>query len=386
MHTYDKKIMTGFSLVEIMVGLTIGLITVLVIIQVMQVAETRKRSSTAGADSLVNAALGLYTIERDAKNAGYGLTTVNAAIGCPIRAKNGGTDINLDLAPVVITNGTTTIADAPDRIRFLASSKTGVTLPTRISVAHPANSATIFVESDLGMEETDLILAVPATIVTTGGTPNWCTLMEISSGVGGGGNGNNNNNGNGQGQNKVVHNSGQSPLNQPGGQNIMPTNGYAVGDYLFNLGDFSDHTYTITNNHLTLNDFNIRTNSTNQLALYPHIVQLQAVYGKDAIGSDGIVDTWNVTAPTTLAEWQQIHAVRMAIVARSQTLEANNVTLAGANCAPAPHPAAICWRPDPNADAVAINVNYDNANPNWQRYRYHVMETTIPLRNVIWQR
>jgi type IV pilus assembly protein PilW len=50
-----------------------------------------------------------------------------------------------------------------------------------------------------------------------------------------------------------------------------------------------------------------------------------------------------------------------------------------------PHPAAICWKPDPNANGVKIDVNINNANPNWQHYRYRVIETTIPLRNLVWQ-
>jgi type IV pilus assembly protein PilW len=380
-NTVNRKASAGFSLVEIMVGLTIGLITVLVITQVMGVAEARKRTSTSGADSILNAALGLYTIERDAKNAGYGMTTVNATVGCPVKAQNNGVDLDFQMVPAVITDGTNGSADT---IRFLASNKNGVTMPTKISVDHSKTAANFFVESDLGIEEGDLILAVPAVLDTSITPTNWCTVAQVT-GMGG----NNNNNGGGQGQNQVLHNSGQSPLNQAGGQSIMPNDGYGVGDYLFNLGDLSDHTYRIEDNFLVLRDFNLKTNVTNNLFLYPHIVQMQAVYGKDTTG-DSIVDAWNATAPTTAAQWQQVRALRIALVARSQTAETSTVTLDGTVAASTcdstnPNPAAICWRPDPGGNGVVINVNIGNANPNWQKYRYRVMETTIPLRNVIWQ-
>jgi type IV pilus assembly protein PilW len=123
--------------------------------------------------------------------------------------------------------------------------------------------------------------------------------------------------------------------------------------------------------------------------MYPNIVQLQAVYGKDT-DNNNIVDAWNATAPTSAAEWQQIRAIRLAIVARSQSPEMTDVTLDGSvstsSCASTtPHPAAICWQPTPGGNGVKIDVNIGNTNPDWQRYRYRVVETTIPLRNVIWQ-
>jgi type IV pilus assembly protein PilW len=116
---------------------------------------------------------------------------------------------------------------------------------------------------------------------------------------------------------------------------------------------------------------------------------MQAVYGKDTtVPADGVVDAWNATAPTTAAQWQQVRAVRMALVARSATTEPANVTLDGAQAAStcnstSPHPAAVCWRPDPGGNGVKIDVSANTAN--WQRYRYRVFESTVALRNSIWQ-
>jgi type IV pilus assembly protein PilW len=79
-------------------------------------------------------------------------------------------------------------------------------------------------------------------------------------------------------------------------------------------------------------------------------------------------------------------AIRVAIVARGQVQE-GTVTLDGANAASTcnsttPHPAAVCWKPDPTGNGVKIDVSASSAN--WQKYRYRVLETTIPLRNRIW--
>lgn len=385
MNTDKARRSAGFSLVEIMVGLTVGLVTVLVVMQVMQVAEARKRASTSGADAVVNAALGLYMIERDGKNSGYGMTSVQGSLGCPIRARNGSVDRDFNLVPVAIVDGS---SGAPDTIQFLASNKNGVTLPTRIAVDHPVTAANFFVESDLGVEEGDMMIAVPSVLSTASPPTTWCSVFQVT-GTGGSGGGGGSGGAGGQGQNQVLHNSGQSDWNQPGGSTIFPPAGYAPGDHVINLGNFLDHTYSISANYLVLTDYHMTSNTSDELMMYPNVVQLQAVYGKDTdIPKDNRVNAWNATAPTTPAEWQQVIAVRVALVSRGQSAEPGVVTLDGANAASTcssttPHPAAVCWKPDPNGNGVKINV--DTGNPNWQRYRYRVVETTIPLRNAIWR-
>jgi hypothetical protein len=59
--------------------------------------------------------------------------------------------------------------------------------------------------------------------------------------------------------------------------------------------------------------------------LFPQIVNMQALYGKDTDG-DGIVDTYDETTPTTPAGWRQVLTIRVAIVARSIKDEGSNVT------------------------------------------------------------
>lgn len=353
----------GFSLVEVMVALTIGLLTALVVSQVMQVAEARKRAAASGADTTVNATLGLYMIERDGRNAGYGLASVRDSIGCEIRLTHAGVpQPPLNLVPVMIGDG----ADgAPDTLRFLASQMERAAMPTRIAVDHPQQASRFMVESDLGMRVGDMIVAVPATIAG-----NWCSVFQATAIE----------------TNEVQHEAGESPWNQEGAASIFPASGYASGDYVINLGRFQDRTYRIANNALGMTDFDAQTNTPVEMDLYPHIVQLQAVYGKDT-NDDGVVDAWNADMPADAAGWQSIRAVRVALVARSEQPETEIVTLDGTDaastCASAnPHPAAVCWRPDPNGNGVAINVSAGT--PNWQRYRYRVMETTIPLRNAIW--
>src|SRR3989442_3725275 len=62
----------GFSMVELLVAMLIGLIGMIIIFQVFQVSEGIKRSTTSGGDAQQNGVIALYTIEREFKNAGMG--------------------------------------------------------------------------------------------------------------------------------------------------------------------------------------------------------------------------------------------------------------------------------------------------------------------------
>ncbi|MGB8856654.1 MAG: prepilin-type N-terminal cleavage/methylation domain-containing protein, partial [Burkholderiales bacterium] len=58
----DKQ--SGFSLVEVMVGLLIGLLGTIVIFQVFSISEGQKRTTTSGNDANQSGVFALYTLER----------------------------------------------------------------------------------------------------------------------------------------------------------------------------------------------------------------------------------------------------------------------------------------------------------------------------------
>src|SRR5258706_14163460 len=71
----------GFSLIEILVAVAIGLIGCVIIFQVFAVSENNKRATTGGADAQVAGALALFTLERDIKMAGFGVNERGALGG-----------------------------------------------------------------------------------------------------------------------------------------------------------------------------------------------------------------------------------------------------------------------------------------------------------------
>lgn len=98
------KANTGFSLVEVMVGVVIAMLGIIIIFQVFSVSEGIKRTTTSGGDALQNGASSLLALERSLKEGGYGIfSSTNLA---PLPADPAGT------APVVITAGAANASDS----------------------------------------------------------------------------------------------------------------------------------------------------------------------------------------------------------------------------------------------------------------------------------
>lgn len=376
----------GFTLVEIMVGIVIGMLGILVIMQMFALFEGQKRTSTTGSDAQTNGAFATFTAERDIRLAGFGMGLVEA-LGCEIhRAYNtqgpGGASPAVQtfrMVPVDITNGA---GGAPDTIRILYSSKTTLSLPLTITTDHPAEAANFFVNSAMGIAEGDVMIVYDPYDPT-----KWCTQVEVSgiptTNCYTSGNGTNT----GTGCSQIHHNATPAfPWNWPGGHNIFPAGGYQKGSRIFNMGTFTDHTYSIAmdassmEGSLRLTDFNNNTNANEIRDLAPGIVNLQVQYGKDT-NNDQVVDQWDSVDPAATSGWRQIRAVRMAIVARSSQMEKEDVSdVLNAQGG------TVTWSGSGDANAVLrIDRHPDGtANADWARYRYKVYETVIPLRNVIW--
>lgn len=363
----------GVTLIELMVGLLIGMFATLVVAQVLAFAERYKRTTTGGSDAQVNGALALYTVQRDLQMAGYGVTTSASALGCEIRARRGGVDFTWSLAPLTIADGA---GGLPDTINVMASSKP-YSVPVRITVDHPRTAANFFVQSALGVAEGDLMIAVPQTIDAA----NWCSVLNATQD---GGNGNGNANGNAQGANQVAHDPGTSgPWNPPGGQSIFPAAGYPAGSYLLNVGRFVNRSYAVdAAGTLTLTTFVSAAAASATDALFPHIANLQALYGKDT-DADGVVDRYDNATPVDSAGWQQVLAVRVAVVARSAAFEKDDVT--------AVEPSWDVGAAQVVAGSVAcgssrcLPLKVDHVGADWKRYRYKVFDTVVPLRNLLWR-
>lgn len=352
----------GFSLIEIMVGIAIGMLGVLIIMQVSSVFEGQKRTTTTGSDAQTNGVTALYTVERDVRIAGYGLSALSA-LGCTVRRYYDGAEIDhMSLVPIVVTNGQD---GAPDSIEILASSKTNWSVPSKITVDHPPQATNIFLDTTLGIAVGDLLVAYE--------DGKDCTLMQ-ATGIPNG--------------NVQVHHQNTSPWNPPGGANIFPPGGYNVGAHVLNLGGLIDRKYSLKGGNLVLEEYTSADNSWSERAVAADIVNMQAEYGFDTRAGAQVtprVDTWSATMidadgdgtvyPTTNPDPDdiaRIAAVRMVIVARSPLKEKKNAENACDVTKEAP-----TW--------AGGTIDVSGGDEDWKCYRYKTFENVIPLRNMMWK-
>ena len=104
----------GFSLVEILVGIVIGLVGLLVIFKTVAIWDNHTRSTVSGGDAQVAGTLAMFNLERDIKLAGLGFGRAPAAVmGCAVAGVDTRNARNLafNLRPVQIAVGAGGAAD-----------------------------------------------------------------------------------------------------------------------------------------------------------------------------------------------------------------------------------------------------------------------------------
>src|SRR3982750_3524569 len=77
----------GLTLVEVLVGVAIGLIGIVAIFQAVAVWTKHTQTTSSGGDAQVAGTLALFNIERDVKQAGHGFGRATTPVmGCPVAA------------------------------------------------------------------------------------------------------------------------------------------------------------------------------------------------------------------------------------------------------------------------------------------------------------
>lgn len=364
----------GVTLVELMVTLLIGSIAVLVIQQVMAVFEGQKRTTSGGSDAQVNGAIALFAIERDIKQAGYGLFSGEGTY-CPQGVNiyfDGSTISNAGvLMPLAVRDGG---PGNPDEIEVVSSNSAFPAIPVKIV----GTGATFKVKSRVGLEKVNAPPKPGSKFMVAGKDADKpCTLMQVSAPPAFDGT-----------AWDIAHAANpDSPFNSPSPAASFPGNypTYAVNDLLINMGGFERKRYVVQMPCARLTEVDPLTAAPpyvcGQAGLTPladQIVDLQAQYGITNVGSNQIVQWCDATTASACGDWSnptstdfpRIRAVRIAIVSRSAQWERDTVSPASLTLWPAGDP----------GDAPPV-LNLAAAD---QHYRYRVFTTIVPIRNVIW--
>lgn len=375
-----KRIQHGFTLIELMVGVALGLLATVVIAQVFLQSEGNKRATTSGSDAQVVGASALYTMQRDIQAAGYGLSAWGAGLGCPLSGALSGTTVLNPatdvLAPVVIGFGAS--ASASDTVTVLSSGKTGHAVPIKVTSEHAAIDPKFVVTSNLGVAANDFMLAVPAAWAAGNG----CTLfMATASSV----------------STEIPH---ATSSNWNASTAIYPSAGYPAGSVLLNLGAAPvRRRYSVNATSWSLQVQDLLTVANNGAAqeTFPQVVLLKALYGMtDPAGGAVTSYTASPASLSTNNDWRRVQAIRVVLVARSGQYErlpvtkvqpqwpvGNLVSAGTVNCTL--DASTQCINLDVSASGSANVTEADGTTGKvWQHYRYKVFDTVIPLRNVVW--
>jgi type IV pilus assembly protein PilW len=385
----------GLTLIELLVAMAIGLIVTLAVTSIVTVGEAHKRTTTSTNDMSQSGAFAAYALDRVLRSAGSGYvqsgnlgvygcklsvardiggtaTTIlprSTAFPAPFASFLGGAGAglagNLRVAPLliaqsqsatgsdvlVVMGGNGAAGDIPRQIRSGVTGTNNLRLNNTIGLAH----------GDLGLvaqDGTDDCLIEQVNVTDT-------TAFAASG-------------------NEVLPLGGRY-FTSTGATTSLATLAAGGSAYYTPLGN------TLSNNvqfqllgvgaNQTLFAYDLlRSAGTGSDAdalqtIADSVVELRALYGIDTNG-DGIINDWVAPSGTTYgianlmttpATIRQIVAVRVALVMRSAELNKDNVS-----------PASLTLFSD-LATALQRSVTLD------QHYRYRVIDTTIPLRNMLLQ-
>lgn len=351
---------SGFSLIELMVGILVSIIGTLAIMAAFANFEGHKRSTTSGDDAQQSGSYALYKLERVVRSAGSGFTQgKNHGIwGCTISSLVSGTlpppfsTAGLPAAaqamPVLIASGGT----GPDVISVMSGNSALQVF--KVGVTSAPTATALVVGNSFGLLANDYLIGTLAD-----GT---CELGQVGP----------------------TFTSGNTlPLNNNVPLNAANTQvtGLANAINVFDLGPepiMSLLGVDTTSN--TLVEFDQLQRAVNggaaNLPIANGIVMMKALYGVP--GPTGLTwvqptTTWSIGALTAsmssaFTAASQIKAIRIAVVAESRLPERNQDY----------HPATntLTLFPDlPPAVQFSMPTN--------PQFRYKVYDTTIPVRNAL---
>ncbi|MES2578958.1 MAG: PilW family protein [Pseudomonadota bacterium] len=394
----------GFSLIELMVGLVIGLIATLVIMQTFSAFEGTKRSTTGISDAQTNGNIGLYMIQRELQFSGYGiplasgtlpvisaLTAANtyqfedyegktpAEVAALQAAKLADYNTKIAADTLTVSSGvnysalkcdSALVSDVINLDTDVNSTRPNATsimrdIITPVTITNGVNSDIIVVRygtTSRGAMSSDIVTLAGSNYVGVDNNMG-CLVNDVALVTR-----------NGPGTSCFA--TRVTALSATNGMNVSSNAGMAQNDKFACLGQIRAVTFDVNANQLRKS--NPTTNA--QEPVLNEIVSLQAQYGVATTPNSEIITSWQdatgsfAPAAMTLTDRNRIKAVRIAVVARNNLLEKETVTQLCSGGATGP--AKLC--------VLGSDLNLSGAlGANWANYRYRVYEVIVPLRNML---
>lgn len=333
----------GTTLVEVLVGLVIGLVVAVGILDAFAATEGRRRTTTGLAEAESAGTLAMFLLGADLANAGNGLSAAAADLAaCP----NTG-DIRSTLRPIpvlIVAGASKDVSDALVVNHTAAPALAGaVPLATAVAAGDPLR-----VTAPLGFGSGDSIVVI--------GPDGHCAATTVAAPP-------------------VPHADGQIELARTDASDAFPS-----GTRVFNRGPASGVArvrYDVASGALRSQDLMTPDASPNPLV--SGVVLFKAQYGVDTDG-DGYLDSW-VAADATSWSANEVLAMSSAMLARIRAVRFGLIVRSDA------------WAPELAASQEWVLFDCTAADklrcPGRlsgalsARWRYRVYETVVPLRNAI---
>ncbi len=373
---------SGFSLIELMVALVIGVLVMLGITQVMLGSEGQQRTTDATNDVDQSASYAAYALDKAIRSAGSAFYQANQfTLGCPLYATNGTsqllplsgapssefpnvTQTTLALMPLLILPGQSAASDGSggshtsDVIVVMAGVNGNAAVPS--SFLQAPTATVLHLVSDVGYAAGDLVLLSD---VAQGTSLSGCVIDQASSVASGG----------------VVNLGGTYHAGDSiSGHAISSISAGGLAIDLGNETSGSPPQFELigVGPDTTLDAFDLITQQSSPVI--NDVFEMHALYGVDPTGNGTIVwdqPTGNyspasLTAGTAAAAStiQTIKAVRIGLILRSQLPEKTAVT---------PGPLTLF------SDLGSALTYTRSLGSSEQHYRYRTLELTIPLQNTL---
>lgn len=390
----------GMTLVELLVAVAIGLIVTLAVTSVVSIGEAHKRTTTSTNDMGQSGAFGAYVLDRALRSAGSSFTQSwnLGAFGCRLSAARpvggaattilpratafpapfasflGGAGAanagNLRLAPLLIAQGQS--SSGSDVLVVMGGNAAAGDVPRPVRSGIPGTD-NLRLDNTVGLAHNDIVL------VTQDGTQD-CLIEQVSVS-------------DATAFNAAANETlplGGTYFTSSGTTTSLATFAASGSAYLTTLGNAAANNIQFqligVGDNRTLFSYDLMrmagtgadagADAQALQALADGVVELHALYGLDT-NNDGKVDLWAApsgsyaiaTAMTTPDTIRKIAAVRIALVMRGATAEKEVVS-----------PASLALFGDLSDTALHRSVALSEPE---QHFRYRVIETTIPLRNML---
>jgi type IV pilus assembly protein PilW len=389
----------GFSLVELLVSVVIGMLALLFATRLVISGEANKDAAVGGGDAMQNGMLAMFQLSADAGTAGWGLNDRTVA-GCEtvfhdnqgyqlLTVKRDADDVTPLASVVIQSNGAN-----PDVISFNSGSSNAGVGSLKMRANYGGESFVVGVDkTPYGFNPGDVLVVASQSIDRP------CTVMQMSDFNPASGH-----------EDEVRMQTGVPYRYNPAASMVQA---YAMNvTFLYNLGQpdlLHFHTWSVNNGVLLLRATDLAGAAQNAVSVTDNIVSIKAQYGFDTrviadydpnpsgngtqmlptTGGGMQIGVWSGTMLDVdgdgvvggPGDYQRIAAVRIAVVARSKSVEKPNRN--GECSASLTLPTVFGTKVPSDVDAASVQVNVAvTGDPiSWKCYRYRVFETIVPILN-----